>query len=292
MTTLERHCQLLLLAYPAAYREVRGDEIVGTLLEVTPPERSWPWPRDSRGLILGGLRARATFNRRLTTGANLRTALLAGIAGYLAYNAVASGTVYVLARIGFDGHAVSAPFGWPILLASALVLLAVALVCLNGGRALVLAAGLPAGALVCYAGPWAPGGYMVIHLVFLAALLALVALPGGRRMSRRWLVGVGVLAVLPVLPYFGRGSGTVLYGVLLLTIGAVSIVWAVIDARPAVAVIAFLTVFYLPILASDLARGAFPLFVLPYVGVLTVLAVPALWLLRRQSAHAGRPTRA
>ena len=72
MSTLERHCQLLLRAYPAAYREVRGEEIIGTLLEATPPGRSWPLPRDVRGLIFGGLRARATFNRQLTTAANLR----------------------------------------------------------------------------------------------------------------------------------------------------------------------------------------------------------------------------
>jgi hypothetical protein len=30
MSTLERHCQLLLRAYAAAYRDVRGEEIVGT----------------------------------------------------------------------------------------------------------------------------------------------------------------------------------------------------------------------------------------------------------------------
>ncbi|HUA40977.1 MAG TPA: hypothetical protein VMA32_05410 [Streptosporangiaceae bacterium] len=56
MTTLERHCQLLLRVYPAEYRDVRGEEIIGTLLEATPPGRSWPRLRDIWGLIFGGLR--------------------------------------------------------------------------------------------------------------------------------------------------------------------------------------------------------------------------------------------
>ncbi|MGB6453627.1 MAG: hypothetical protein WBH47_03965, partial [Streptosporangiaceae bacterium] len=59
MPVLERHCRLLLRAYPAAYRQDRGEEIIGTLLEATPAGRSWPLHRDIRGLVVGGLRARA-----------------------------------------------------------------------------------------------------------------------------------------------------------------------------------------------------------------------------------------
>jgi hypothetical protein len=51
MSRLERRCELLLRAYPATYRKARGEEIIGTLLEATPPERSWPLLRDIRGLI-------------------------------------------------------------------------------------------------------------------------------------------------------------------------------------------------------------------------------------------------
>lgn len=64
MNPLERRCRLLLQAYPAAYREVRGEEIIGTLLEATQPGRSWPLSRDIRGLIFGGLRARAVIDAR------------------------------------------------------------------------------------------------------------------------------------------------------------------------------------------------------------------------------------
>jgi hypothetical protein len=58
VTLLERRCRLLLRAYPAWYRRERAEEMLGTLLEATPPGRRWPSFRDARGLIIGGLRVR------------------------------------------------------------------------------------------------------------------------------------------------------------------------------------------------------------------------------------------
>jgi hypothetical protein len=58
MTGLERHCRWLLRAYPAWYRRERSDEILGTLLEVSPPGRSWPMFSDARTLIVGSFRVR------------------------------------------------------------------------------------------------------------------------------------------------------------------------------------------------------------------------------------------
>jgi hypothetical protein len=49
---------LLLRAYPGWYRRERAEEMLGTLLEASPPGRSWPSFRDTRGLIIGGLRVR------------------------------------------------------------------------------------------------------------------------------------------------------------------------------------------------------------------------------------------
>ncbi len=80
---LERRSRLLLRAYPAAYRRERGEEIISTLLEATPAERTWPRPRDARALIVGGLKARAAQNRHLTTAANFRNAVMVGISLYL-----------------------------------------------------------------------------------------------------------------------------------------------------------------------------------------------------------------
>jgi hypothetical protein len=58
VSALERHCRWLLLAYPAWYRRERAEEMLGTLLEASPPGRRWPTSRDARALIAGGLRAR------------------------------------------------------------------------------------------------------------------------------------------------------------------------------------------------------------------------------------------
>lgn len=58
MTGLERRCRWLLLAYPAWYRRERSGEMLGTLLEASPPGRRWPSFRDARALVIGGLRVR------------------------------------------------------------------------------------------------------------------------------------------------------------------------------------------------------------------------------------------
>lgn len=58
MSALERRCRRLLLAYPAWYRRGRGEEMLGTLLEASPPGRRWPSFRDTRALVTGGLRVR------------------------------------------------------------------------------------------------------------------------------------------------------------------------------------------------------------------------------------------
>jgi hypothetical protein len=58
VTPLERRCRLLLRAYPAWYRRKRAEEMLGTLLEASPPGRRWPSFRDARALVIGGLRVR------------------------------------------------------------------------------------------------------------------------------------------------------------------------------------------------------------------------------------------
>jgi hypothetical protein len=58
VTPLERRCRWLLHAYPAWYRRERAGEMLGTLLEASPPGRRWPSFRDARALVVGGLRVR------------------------------------------------------------------------------------------------------------------------------------------------------------------------------------------------------------------------------------------
>jgi hypothetical protein len=48
---LVRRARWLVRAYPAAYRAGRGEEIIGTLLEATPPGRNWPPSREAVSVI-------------------------------------------------------------------------------------------------------------------------------------------------------------------------------------------------------------------------------------------------
>jgi len=178
VSRFERHCGLLLRAYPAAYRSERGEEIIGTLLQTTPEGREWPLLRDIRGLVAGGLSARAALSRRNTTAANLRIAVLVGIAAYLGF-AVAGQLVAVAAGYGdtnFFRWVSPAPFGpfappgqaapggalrhqafylsagvVPVLIVVTLVL-----AWLSRRRLIVLAAALPAVAAIAAANHWGP----------------------------------------------------------------------------------------------------------------------------------------
>ncbi|MGC5033176.1 hypothetical protein [Micromonospora sp. DT229] len=58
MTELARRYRRLLRAYPADYRRERGEEIVGTYLDLAGPERRWPSLAEAVDLLRGGLRQR------------------------------------------------------------------------------------------------------------------------------------------------------------------------------------------------------------------------------------------
>jgi hypothetical protein len=102
---------------------------------------------------------------------------------------------------------------------------------------------------------------------------------------------VGLLAVVPLVPFIGPQSGPVLYGALLFMIAAISIAWAVIDARPAIAISAFFLALWLPAAVTNLMLGFTSAIAVPDLVTATAVGVAALWLMRRQSAHPGRPTR-
>lgn len=80
---LERRARKLLRAYPPGYREHRGEEILGTLLEATAPGRSWPSLRDTASVVVSGVRARREANQRPGLAASLRQAALLGVTLYL-----------------------------------------------------------------------------------------------------------------------------------------------------------------------------------------------------------------
>jgi hypothetical protein len=285
MSPLERRCRLLLRAYPAAYRQARGEEIIGTLLEATPAGRSWPLLRDVRCLISGGLRARAAQPRQFTTAANLRVAALAGIAAYLAFSASAYVSNYVRAEL--MSSQLSAPAGWPLAVV-VLALIPMALAWRSRRRLLVLVGALPAAAAIIYAGPWQglAVGFSVVRLACLAVLVALAGYP--ERPGWRWSWPVGLLAIAPLpLVIAGRPTGINLLA-LVLALSLLSVAWMVTDARPAIAMAVFLLAIQLPITIGFLAMGDLspvsPLFLL----IVIVITAVAVWRVRRQSAR-GEP---
>ncbi len=86
MTELERRYRRLLRAYPADYRRDRGDEIVGTYLDLAGPGRRWPSLADAADLGRGGLRQRlrAAGATDLIPGVRLAGLLALTTAAFLA----------------------------------------------------------------------------------------------------------------------------------------------------------------------------------------------------------------
>jgi hypothetical protein len=102
------------------------------LLEATPHDRGWPRARDVRALIIGGLRARAAANRRLSTTADIRLRVLLGVA--IMMSAVAAGFLQEFAtssNVFATAHDTAAS-GWRELVAG--LLMAAAATCAWRGR--------------------------------------------------------------------------------------------------------------------------------------------------------------
>jgi hypothetical protein len=288
MSKLERRCRMLLRAYPAAYRSERGEEIIGTLLEATPPGRAWPRSRDLRSLLAGSLRARAAQNRERTTAANLRVAALAGIAAYVALSATSVLREFIRYQLILGWGSQFQPYPWPLAAGMILMLVAVALVWLSGRRGVVLCGALPAAAAISYAGPWGPV-VSATFIAYLGCLAAMVALASGRcRPGWRWLLPVGLAAAVPLVPAL---AGVAPLMAVMLVLGAVAIAWIAVDARPALAACVFFMAEMLPIAIDNVLSGAGVLDLLPFLAIAAVIAAPVVWLLHRQSARPGRVAR-
>jgi hypothetical protein len=277
---LERRSRLLLRAYPAAYRRGRGEEIIGTLLEATPRDRSWPLSRDARALVTGGLRARADHNRHLTTADNLRIAVMVGVALYL--------SVWIgiyLRTAAFESGPHSMPgLDWPGVLIG-LPVAATVVLAWTAPRSVVLAGALPAAGAICY--------FMLVRTHFphyvaaafigpavtqLASLAGLVVLrPRTARPSSRWLWLVGVVGATALPPsLYPYLTSSTLIG----AIGVISIAWIGIDARLPLAFMTYFTLTMLQLAAVGIVGpGLLPLC------IFVAIAALAVWLLRRQSAR-------
>jgi len=319
--TFERHCGLLLRAYPAVYRSERGEEIVGTLLETTPEDRKWPLPRDIRGLVIGALSARAALNGRNSTSASVRVAVLVGAAAYLAFAvagrlgalvfAAGRGEVIrwaypvppgeLLAARGHGGAVRSPVYQLTvgIEVVAALIIVTLVLAWLSRRRAIVLAGALPAAAaLAAVDGGRSDSASFGSSVMELACLAVLIAVAGKERPGRGWLWLIGPIALAGLLTAWAlpaTGLATLMGALvlcLLVTLAVVSLALVAIDARPAIAMAVFLLGIWLAAAIGNLGMGAAAIETgLPYLGVCAAVAAAAVWRLRRQSAHPGRPTR-
>jgi hypothetical protein len=293
MTPLERHARWLLRLYPATYRRERGEEIIGTLLEAS-DGRTWPRLRDVRGLAVGGLRARASQNRQRTTSANLRVAVMAGLAMYLSLWSA----VYLDGAVqGLVPNSVQ-PAGWTNWPSAVTALLVGATVVLawTGPRVGVLAGALAASAGVVsfalvVAGPAAVLGPRLVQVLALVGLAALA--PRAGHPSRHWLWLPGVIVVSSLLLETGVGYGWLGYttwglfapGLPPLAIMVGGIVWIVIDARLAVAAMTCIVMTLVQTGAAYIGNGPGLSWLIPLL-IAVAIATPAIWLLRRQSGRA------
>lgn len=284
MSALEWRCRWLLHAYPAWYRRQRGEEMLGTLMEASPAGRRWPSPRDIRAMLIGGLRVRAGQQQRLSTPANLRLAGLLGVALALLWLIGSNlGTV-----IMFWTHVYPAatPAGLGYQAAASLLALAAVLAAWFAPWPVVAAPALAGAAL------WVYTGDRVMASQPAGLLILLVILTAGRdRMPRSWLGLAGLLFTFTVLEQATAAPGLYFLFAPLsfapwVVLGAV-ILWAAVDARPAVAMAIYLASNYLIFsLLGYAGYGAAPAaaweWYLPAAGV-TVLGSCALWRLRRQA---------
>lgn len=283
MSPLERRCRTLLRAYPRWYRRQRGDEMLATLLEASQPGQQWPSARDTRALIIGGLRVRATQDQRLTTAANLRLAAQLGAALTLLLLVTGNLTsaVLILTHVYPQNIGIGYWFDYGLLAVATVVAAWFA----PRPVVAVLAAAAAGAAVWVY---WGSDRAMAILPAGLLVLLAVLVFLG-ERMPRSWLwlagafFGWNVLqmsaVVAPLLFIY-----TPLLFVPWIILGIV-VLWAFVDARPAMAMAIYIACTY--VISELLGYIGYwyavpPELAVPAAGAV-VLASGSFWRLRRQA---------
>jgi|HubBroStandDraft_5_1064220.scaffolds.fasta_scaffold23222_3 hypothetical protein len=286
MSDVESRARWLLRFYPAAYREDRAEEILGTLLEASPEGRHWPPFRDARSLLIGGMRARSAENRRLPLGTNLRLALILGLAIFLALHPATLMTVQ--------------PF-WPGAAYEACGLLMIATIVATwfAPRAVTIAIALVTAVALGLLARHMDGRNLAGVASFILAPVALAAAVATEpvRPPRSWLWLPAAAGVSSILVYLqnavvdlsarlssiaGSAAAVIYLGLL-----AAIFVWLVTDARPLLALVIALGLAIEP----DVAFGALrygasgPQAIVALVPV--VLAALALLRMRRKAVVAA-----
>jgi len=304
VTGLERRARVLLRAYPPAYRRDRGEEILGTLLEATPPGRSWPPPRDAWSLVRGGLAARAARNRRAGLATSVRQAALLGFALFLSKDAGEQ-----LQEFSF-AHSVAAGL---IPLLTGCLLLATVAAGWTGRRALATVTAIAASPVLAWREftfrqdlPFfrLPGqvqtGLMVWLVLGLLSLAGIAVLTRAtERPAPAWLGLPGLCLALLVLERFWHYQGSYhiphdQLGTVVLAAFVPTACWLATDARPALGLTVFLLVSEVLAVVNgvqasvilDESPGAFWLAYgtnLESLAFAAAVTAAGVWLLRRQT---------
>jgi hypothetical protein len=282
MTALERCYRWLLRAYPAWYRRERGAEMLGTLLDASPPGRRAPSLRDTRALVMGGFRVRAGQHQRLTAATNLRLAVLLGAALALLWLVASDLADAVLHWT----HTYSPSPGIGQEAVYGLLTLAAVAAAWFAPRPVTAALALAGAVAYVYWGD----RIMAIQPAGLLITLAVLVF-GKERLPRSWLwLAGGIFAVDLLQGLTPAGPLYFLYTPLVfvpwIILGAV-VLWAAVDARPAIAMAIYVASNYLVVsLLNYLGYGVAPLtswqWYLPAAGA-AVLAAGAVWRLRQQA---------
>jgi hypothetical protein len=296
MSQLEARARLLLRAYPPDYRADRGQEILGTLLDTSPADRSWPAPREAWSLVTGGLRVRATGNRHDPFTTNLRLALLLAAALGLAANPMYRWLWWVNG-VPPSGAALAAGDGACAVLVAATV--GAPWFARRGVTiSLALTAALALGLLAYHVEGFRFGvTYFVLPPLALAVIVALEP----ARPPRHWLAIPASAFLASALLFFvqtlvdyspGLSSVVGIAGTVLVDgIGCAVLLWIAVDARPAIAVAIYLEVFYgLPGLGYAVRYGWFTPGLTSRV-LLIPLAVGVLAMTRLRARKAERSLR-
>jgi len=282
MTPLERHGRWLLRAYPAWYRRERVAEILDTLIEASPSGRRWPSVRDGRALVMAGLRVRAGQDQRLPTAANVRMALMLGAVLALLWLVANDLSDAVLHWT----HTYSPSPGIAYEAVCGLLTLAAVVAVWFAPRHVVAVLAVAAAGLYVYWGD----RVMAIQPAGLLVILA-IAVFGAERLPRSWLWLAGAIFAVSLLQGFTPLPSlyflyTPLVFVPWVILGAV-VLWAAVDARPAIAMAIYIASNYLVIDALGYLGYGTPVLTswqlnVPAMGA-AVLGAGALWRLRRQA---------
>jgi FtsH-binding integral membrane protein len=245
MSRLEHRCRRMLRAYPQAYQADRGEEILGTLLDATPAGRSWPPARDAWSVITGGLHVRAARNRQLPLATNLRLAAL--LAASLWHGLAVGGFLFTvvfpdsldlgprhapLPALGVILFATACALGACLAIASAWFWRRSVTITL----ALAVAAASALGLTLIHS-----QGDLLIDLRLIGPPLALAALATGKdRPPRTWLwlpglwLTAAALQVVLSANWWSEPDYPLYIGFFIIL--GITVLWLVVDARPAIAV--------------------------------------------------------